>query len=294
MLTEKSKLALALFCTLVPWASAFAAIRAALEGYPPGHLALVRFVIASGVLLTYGIITRMGVPDLRDIPRLLFLGIMGITLYHVPLNYGEVTVSAGAASLLIATVPVFTALFALLILREGLPPLGWIGMAISFAGATLIAFGEGNALSFNTDALLILLAGVCESVYFVLQKDLLAKYGAVRFATYAVVGGTLGMLPFAPGVFTTLARAPLHATLSVIYLGVVPAAFSIVAWSYAIAHMKVSKVASMLYLSPVIAMGIAWVWLGEIPSLLTLGGGTVAILGVLLVYRSKNPEKTLS
>jgi drug/metabolite transporter (DMT)-like permease len=50
----------------------------------------------------------------------------------------------------------------------------------------------------------------------------------------------------------------------------------------------------MLYLSPVIAMGIAWVWLGEIPSLLTLGGGTVAILGVLLVYRSKNPEKTLS
>jgi EamA-like transporter family. len=169
-----------------------------------------------------------------------------------------------------------------------------MGMAISFAGATIIAFGEGNALSFNTDALLILLAGVCESVYFVLQKDLLAKYGAVRFATYAVVGGTLGMLPFAPGVFTTLARAPLHATLSVIYLGVVPAAFSIVAWSYAIAHMKVSKVASMLYLSPVIAMGIAWVWLGEIPSLLTLGGGTVAILGVLLVYRSKNPEKTLS
>jgi len=287
MFTEKQKLAFALFCTLLPWASAFAAIRAALEGYPPGHLALVRFVIASGSLILYGMIIRIGLPDLRDVPRIFFLGFLGITLYHVPLNYGEVTVSAGAASLLIATAPVFTALFALLFLREGFRPLGWIGMAISFAGATLIAFGEGSALSFNADALLILLAAVCESIYFVRQKDLLAKYGALRFATYAVTAGTLCMLPFAPGVFATLTQAPLESTLSVIYLGLVPAAFSIVAWSYAIAHMNVSKVASFLYLNPVIAMGIAWIWLGEIPSFLTLAGGTVAIVGVFLVYRSK-------
>lgn len=106
--------------TLLPWASAFAAIRAGLTAYAPGTLALLRFLVASTVLGIYALATRMRLPALRDLPAMLLMGLVGITLYHVPLNYGEVTVTAGAASLLIASAPTFTALLATAFLGERL------------------------------------------------------------------------------------------------------------------------------------------------------------------------------
>ena len=68
-----------------------------------------------------------------------------------------------------------------------------------------------------------------------------------------------------------------------IYLGIFPAAIAYVLWNYALSRMPASLLSSFLYLSPVIASFIAWVWLGEVPALLTILGGTLAILGVLLV-----------
>ena len=64
---------------------------------------------------------------------------------------------------------------------------------------------------------------------------------------------------------------------------VFPAAIAYVLWNYALARLPASLLSSFLYLSPVLACFIAWLWLGEVPSLLTLVGGVVSILGVILV-----------
>ena len=281
--TQNVRVAIALALTLVLWASAFAGIREGLRAYTPGHLALLRFLVASVTVLIYALVTRMRLPAVRDVPAILLLGFLGITVYQVALSYGERSVSAGAASILVATVPCFTAILAAIFLREHIRLLGWLGIAISFAGVVIVVFGEGSGLNFATDALLILLASVAESVYFVLQKPYLKRYTGIELATYTIWAATLFMLVYSPGLPQQMQVAPIAATLSIVYLGIFPAAIAYLAWSYALARMSASNTSSFLYVIPIFAILLAWPLLNEIPSLLSLIGGVVVIIGVALV-----------
>jgi drug/metabolite transporter (DMT)-like permease len=112
------RIVIAIIFTLIFWASAFAGIRAGLKSYSPENLVLFRFLTASIILLAYAIITRMPLPEKRDLPAILFIGFIGITVYHLTLTYGELKVTAGSASLLIASSPIFTAILAIIILKE--------------------------------------------------------------------------------------------------------------------------------------------------------------------------------
>jgi len=275
--------ALALGVTIVIWASAFAAIRAGLEGYSPGHLALLRFLVGSALLAVYAAATRMQPPAWRDVPAVLLGGFLGFFGYHVGLSFGEVTVEAGSASLIIASVPVFTALLATAFLNERLGAIGWVGTFVSFAGGALFSLGEGGGVGIDPGAVPILLAAISESLYFVFQKPYLAKYGSLRFTTYAIWAGTLTMLVFAPGLVGAVAAAPIEATLSVVFLGVFPTVVAYLALGYAFARMPASNATSFLYLVPGLAFLVAWVWLGEVPTPLTVVGGAVALAGVVLV-----------
>jgi drug/metabolite transporter (DMT)-like permease len=134
----------ALAVTTIFWASAFAGIRIGLEAYGPGQVALMRLLVASVVLAAYAAIARMQWPGRRDLPAVFLAGFLAFAVYHVALNHGEVTVSAGAASILINTAPLFTDLLAVTFLGERLRAFGWVGMAVSFAGAALISLAVGG------------------------------------------------------------------------------------------------------------------------------------------------------
>ena len=278
---------------LLLWASAFAGIRAGMritpagyigtDGYGPGELALLRFSTASAALALYGLATRMRLPARADLPGIGLAGLLGISIYHVALNFGEVTVQAGAASLLISAAPVFTALLSALFLQERLTRLGWGGILLAFAGVALIALSGGGGLHFTPGALLILLSAVVAAAFNILSKKGLRRYVALEFTSYAIWAGTLPLIIFLPGLIRQVRVAAPPATIAVVYLGIFPAAIAYVLWNYALARMPASLLSSFLYLSPVIASLIAWLWLGEVPALLTVLGGAIAILGVILV-----------
>src|SRR5688572_11240141 len=103
---------LAITVTVLFWSSAFAAIEYALRAYGPGELALLRFGVASIALAIYAPIHGIRRIELRDVPAMVLMGFLGVTVYHLALNFGQLEVTAGQASLLIATSPVFTALLA--------------------------------------------------------------------------------------------------------------------------------------------------------------------------------------
>jgi drug/metabolite transporter (DMT)-like permease len=273
----------AIAVTLLCWASAFAGIRASLATYTPGELALLRFLVASAVLSVYAVFTRMRLPKKQDLGAIALMGFLGITAYHLLLNYGELTVTAGAASLLVNTAPIFTALLAIAFLGERLSLNRWVGIAISFTGVVLITGGEAKGLTVDWGASLILLSAVCISGYMILQKSFLRKYSALQLTTYIIWAGTIFLLPFLPSLIKTLPTAPISATIAVVYLGVFPSAIAYATWAYVLAQIPASRAATMLYLVPVLAILVAWVWLSEVPTVLSLIGGGIVLSGVVLV-----------
>ncbi len=270
--------------TVFFWGSAFAGIRAGLQGYSPAHLAALRFLVASLVLGLVAVLTRMRPPARPDLPRIFLLGLVGFAFYNLALNTGEQSIAAGPAALLIQTTPIWTALLAVLFLGERLRGWGWGGIALSFCGALVIAAGRSQGLGqFSWGAALIILAALSTSTYNIVQKQMLARYRPVEITSYALWAGTILLLPFAWGLPAAVAAAPWQATLAVIYLGIAPAALGYVTWAMVLAALPAARAASILYMVPVMAFLVAWLWLGETPQTSDIAGGLLAIAGVVIV-----------
>lgn len=277
----------AIAITILGWASAFPAIRVGLETFGPAELGALRFTVAALPAALFLLISRPGLPRFNDAWRFVYGGAVFVAAYTLFLNYGELTVSAGAASFIINVAPIITAVLAMIMLGERFSLFAWIGTAISFAGIGLIALGEGEGLKLDTGALFILGAAICTATATIVQKPLFKAHGPLTVAAWNMV---IGAVFLSPALLNGLTKAGVASTGSigaVIYLGLVPSLVAYGAWAIALSRLPAGRASNYLYCIPPVATLMGVVWLGEIPGPLGVVGGLMALGGVIVVNLRK-------
>lgn len=275
---------LALAATVVLWASAFPAIRVGLPGLGVAGLSVWRLAVASIALAMLAPLFKVRVPQRRDLPLIALTGFAGMSAYQVLLNWGELHVAAGTASLLVAIAPVFSVLLSAAFLRTRLRLSTIVGSAVALTGAAVISL-TGSSAHLSLGAVVVLIAALAQGIYHAAIKPLLSRYTGFEVACYAMWSGTVFVLPLLPIAIQRLAHAPPSAITAAIYLGLLPSAVGFVTWSYAVARLPVAQSTAALYLVPPVALIVALVWLGERPRPLELLGGVIGIAGVVIISR---------
>ena len=271
-----------LLTSVVLWAAAFPAIRAGLRGYDFGHLVLLRFLTASIVALGVWLVRGRPLPRRADLAVIVAVGLLSMTIYPAALSFGEQSVPAGTASILVNLSPIFTAILASFFLGERLSAVGWVGIGVAFAGAVMIS-GGGARFELTAGVLAVLFSALVQGAYFVAAKPLLRRYDGMALTILLLWFGTAADLVFARGFVRAVARAPLEATLAVVFLGVFSSVVGFMTWFYGLARLSAPHAVAFLYLVPPVSIFIAWIWLGERPTAITILGGMVATIGVAIV-----------
>src|SRR3954454_9902429 len=272
--------------TVLFWSSAFVAIRSAGGAYSPGALAFGRLATAVLVLGAFALVRRVGWPERRAWPGILVSGLLWFGGYMVFLNWGERLVDAGTAALVVNVGPILIALLSALVLHEAAPRSLWLGIAVSFAGTVVVGLSmSGGGRSSLLGVLLCVLAAVTYAIGVVSQKPAL-KYGsALQITTYSALGAAIALLPCAGRLAHEAAKAPLSATLNMIYLGVGPTAIAFTTWAYALGRTTAGKLGATTYVVPALVVLMSWLLLGEIPGWVTLAGGVLCLAGVAVSRR---------
>jgi drug/metabolite transporter (DMT)-like permease len=273
--------------TVVLWASAFVAIRSAGDAYSPGALALGRLLAGAVALGALCVVRREGWPPRSAWRGIGLSGVLWFGFYMVALNWGEQQVDAGTAALVVNVGPLLIALLGARLLGDPMPPRLLAGMAVSFAGAVTVGLSmSGGGRNSVLGVLLCLLAAVAYASGVVAQKPALGHASALQVTTFGCLVGAVACLPFAGQLAHEVAHAPASATLNMVYLGVFPTALAFTTWAYALARTTASRMGVTTYAVPALVVLMSWLALGEVPGVLTLGGGVLCLAGVA-VSRSR-------
>ena len=207
-------------------------------------------------------------------------------LYFAGESYGLKVVDASVSAFIVATIPVFTPVFAYWFLREKLNRQNLIGLLISFTGVLFLIIKLDLTLTASPLGIGLLLMAVFSAIiYAIILKRLVKNYRPVTIIAWQELIGALYFLPFFlyfdAGSFLSVEPST-NAVLSLLMLGVFASAISYVLYTYIIQNMKLSKANIYVNLIPVFATITAFFVLDEKFTPLKIIGMILVIFGVVL------------
>ncbi len=270
--------------TILFWSLAFVLTRVAMRHFSAFSLGFLRYAVASCILIVVALRLRLSLPRRADLKWFLAAGATGFFIYVSVFNLGCRTIPSSTSSVVIATVPVITALLARFLYSERLTAIQWTAIGIEFLGVAALTVLRGG-IDMNVGLLWLLAAAVSISVYNLLQRKLTRTYDGLTTAAFSIFAGTAMLAVFLPASMREVSTASLPQLLIVAVLGIFCSAVAFVAWSQALARAKqTSTVSNYMFATPFLASLLGFLIGGETPDLPTLAGGTVILAGMALFY----------
>jgi drug/metabolite transporter (DMT)-like permease len=216
------------------------------------------------------------------------LGILGNVVYQGFFIFGIDGTLAGNTSILLATVPVWTLILSTVLQQERSGSLVWVGILATLGGMVMVVLGGSLSVGIwgtrLKGDLLVVGAAITWAAYTVMSAPLVRKYGSAPLAAWTLWVGTLILVVLG---IPSLSRLPLTelswpAWGGVVYAGVLAIGLAYVLWNRGIKTIGSSRTAAYQNLTPVVALLVGWIWLGEVPTPMQLLGAGVVLAGISL------------
>ena len=282
--------------TMLLWGGTFIAGRLLASTMAPANAAFLRFFIASFAML---LITRM-VEGKLTIPRkglwlpLILLGLTGVFAYNVFFFHGLHHITAGRASLIVASTPLVITILAAIFLGERLTPLKITGVMISLAGAvTVISNGHPASLltgNFGPGEQALVGCVLSWAAYSLIGRSVLKSLSPLTAVCYSSIIGTffLSYPAVRAGLLGQLTKISPADWTSLAYLGIGGTAIGFSLYYQGIKKIGASRAGIFINLVPVFSLLLSRLILGESIKIIVLAGGLLVLAGVWLTNSRKS------
>jgi drug/metabolite transporter (DMT)-like permease len=277
------------------WGMSFLSIKVAVAVIPPMSLGLVRFIIASTILLaSFGISGKRPRLATKDLPLMAGAGLVGVTLYFLGENNGVKLLTASESSILVGTIPVITVLAERLFIKTRLGPLQYAGAALSALGVSLIVVESLRITPEPLGYAFMACAAVSWVAYAFMTRPLLRKYEHTEITFWQSLFGAAGFLPFALFETMDFSLVTPVIVLNVLYLGIFCSALGYLFYVISMSVLGAGVASVFINLIPVVSVTASFLILGERLSTVQLTGGGIAVAGVYLASLVKLKARNLA
>lgn len=258
----------------------------------PYVFSCARYMVASIVLLIgIELFTRGGIAvGWRDVPKLAFTGFLGFTVFQGLWGVALDLTTASKASVLVASTPIFGALI-FAFQGHRLPARAWAGVFIAFLGVFCVINNSFDAITVSGgtiygDAMFVGIAAVW-ALYGALSRPLIARLGAPRSAAWAAFFGSAMLLPLAipGGLNQDWSAVPAGLTINFLHMALIIGCLGMLTWNGGLQRLGLPKMTAWLYLSPISAVVLANLMLGEWLTPPQIAGAVLVLGGVALTQR---------